>query len=379
LRIIAFFTTTRAEFGILSALIRKIDQDSELDYRLFVGGMHLAPMFGQTIQEIHDEGFRITDTFDFLLNGDQPFTLAKSAGIATYEASRIFKEHDFDMVCLLGDRFELLSIVTNALLFNKPIIHIHGGETTQGAIDNQVRNMITKAAHLHFVSCEEYAENILRMGESPERVYKSGALAIDNIRQMDKIPQEELFQELNLQPDKPTILATCHPVTLESVLTPLDQTRNLFSALQPFGIQVVFTAPNMEFGREAIVNEIKKQITANPDYLYIESLGMRRFLSLLPYCRFVLGNSSSGLIEVPYFKIPTVNIGDRQKGRIRHESVIDVDYSVESIKQGIEKALSQEFVQDIKDMQFKFGDGHASEKMVKMCYTGTGLLIISGR
>lgn len=364
MKTIAFFTTARAEFGILSALIKKIDKDSDLDYRLFAGGMHLAPEFGHTIQEIRDEGFRITDTFDFLLQGDQPFDLAKSVGIAVKEAARIFHDYNFDMVCLLGDRFELLAVVTNALLFGKPIIHIHGGETTKGAIDDQVRNMITKAAHLHFTSCAEYAENIIKMGERPQRVFNCGALAIDNIRQLDKIPQEALFKDLGLQKDKPTVLATYHPVTLESNVSPLEQIRNLFAALQAFDLQIVFTAPNMDSGFQEIMDKIQKQVANNADYRYIESLGMRRYFSLLPHCRFVIGNSSSGLIEAPYFKIPTINIGDRQKGRIRHQSVIDTDYSVESIKQGIEKALSAEFRQKIKNMPFKFGDGHAAEKMV---------------
>lgn len=363
---IAFFTTTRAEFGILSALIKKIDEDGELDYSLFVGGMHLAPEFGYTIQEIRDEGFRITDTFDFLLRGDQPFVLAKSVGVAVKEVARIFHDYDFDLVCLLGDRFELLAIVTNALLFNKPMIHIHGGETTKGAIDDQVRNMITKAAHLHFTSCTEYAENILQMGERPQRVFNCGALAIDNIHQLDKIPQEELFKDLGLQENKPTVLATYHPVTLESKLSPLEQVRNLFAALRPFDFQAVFTAPNMDSGRQAIVDEIKKQVKSHADYHYIESLGMRRYFSLLPHCQLVIGNSSSGLIEVPYFKIPTVNIGDRQEGRIRHKSVIDTDYSVESIREGLKKALSPGFVKSIRQMPFKFGDGQAAQKMVKI-------------
>ncbi len=364
MKTIAFFTTARAEFGILSALIKKVDRDTDLDYRLFAGGMHLAPEFGNTIREIRDRGFHVTDTFDFLLQGDQPRVLAESVGIAVKEVARIFNDYDFDIACLLGDRFELLAIVTNALLFSKPIIHIHGGESTKGAIDDQVRNMITKAAHVHFTSCAEYAENLLKMGESPQRVFNTGALAIDNIRQLDKIPQEALFKELGLQKDKPTVLATYHPVTLESNISPLQQIRNLFTALRAFDFQIIFTAPNMDRGYREIMDEIQTQVANAADYRYIESLGMRRYFSLLPHCRFVIGNSSSGLIEVPYFKIPTVNIGDRQKGRIRHQSVIDTDYSVESIKQGIETAMSAEFRQKLKNMPFKFGDGQAAQKMV---------------
>jgi UDP-hydrolysing UDP-N-acetyl-D-glucosamine 2-epimerase len=328
--------------------------------------MHLAAEFGFTVNEIRNEGVRISKEFDFLLNGDEPFTLAKSMGIAVYELAHIFNHYAFDAICLLGDRFELLAVVNNALLFHKPIIHIHGGETTEGAIDNQVRNMISKAAHLHFVSCEEYAENVRRLGENPAYIFNTGALAIDNIKRLVPIPRDVLFEELDLLPDRPLVLATYHPVTLESRVPPVEQVRNLFNALASFDFQVVITAPNTDEGRQAIMDEILKQVNENPLYHYVESLGMRRYFSLLPHCEFVIGNSSSGLIEVPYFRIPTVNIGDRQKGRLRHESVIDVDYSVKSIKKGIEKAISSTFRKKLKTMTYKFGQGDAAEKMVSI-------------
>jgi UDP-hydrolysing UDP-N-acetyl-D-glucosamine 2-epimerase len=299
-----------------------------------------------------------------LLNGDQAVDLSKSTGIALYEIARIFDQYEFDAVCLLGDRFELLSVVSNALMFNKPIIHIHGGETTMGAMDNQVRNMITKAAHLHFVSCDEYAENLKRMGEQPERIFNTGALAIDNIKNIELLEKETLFHQLNLQVDQPTVLVTYHPVTLETKLSPLQQIENLLQALEKFDFQVLFTAPNMDTGHQQIIDAINHVVRHHDNYHYVKSLGMRRYFSLLPHCQMVIGNSSSGLIEVPYFKIPTVNIGDRQKGRVRHESVIDVAYSAESIEKGIRKALSDDFLEKIKNMTFKFGDGHAAEKMV---------------
>lgn len=366
MKTIAFFTTARSEFGILSALIKKIAKSQQLDYRLFVGGMHLAPEFGLTIREVQDKEINISDTFDFLLNGDQPLTLAKSAGIATYEVARIFSEYQFDMVCVLGDRFELLSIVTTALLFNKPIIHIHGGETTTGAVDNQVRNMITKAAHLHFVSCEEYAQNVRNMGEEPDRIYNTGALAIDNIKNLKPIDKTLLFTQLNLDLNKPTVLITYHPVTLEIDIPPLQQIKNLLEALKKFEFQIVFTAPNMDADHQLIVDAIKDEVKRHENYHYVESLGMRRYFSLLAHCKMVIGNSSSGLIEVPYFKIPTVNIGDRQKGRVRHDSVIDVGYSVKSIEQGITTALSEDFLKKIRDMKFKFGDGRAADRMIEI-------------
>lgn len=363
---VAFFTTARAEFGILSALIREIEKDAALQYLLFVGGMHLAEEYGCTVKEIEEQKFEISGVFDFLLNEDNPFSLAKSVGIATQKAAKIFKEFDFDFVCVLGDRFELLSIVANAILFKKPIIHIHGGEITKGAIDEQIRHMITKAAHLHFVSCNEYAENIRRMAEQDRRIFNTGALVVDNIKRIRKIPKTNLFKELKLNANLPTVLMTYHPVTLELSVSPLEQIDNVFKALKAFNFQVVITAPNIEMGRKDIVNRIKTEVHNKAHYHYFDSLGMERYLNLIPHCIFLIGNSSSGILEVPFFKIPTINIGERQLGRVRHKSIIDTDYSTESIIKSINKALSEGFTNSLKNMAFKFGNGNTARKMVKI-------------
>jgi UDP-hydrolysing UDP-N-acetyl-D-glucosamine 2-epimerase len=366
LKTIAIFTTSRAEFGLLSALLREIEKSDSVAYRLFVGGAHLAEEYGKTVREIAAQKFSITATFDFFLNADTSVSLAKSTAIATYELADLFQKFEFDFVCVLGDRFELLAIVTNAILFRKPIIHIHGGERTEGALDEQVRHMITKAAHLHFVACEEYAWNVRRLGEPQWRIHNTGSLAVDNLVHHEKIAKAELCKRLQLDADKPIVFVAYHPVTLEFTIPPQQQIKNVFTVLGKYDFQIVVTAPNPELERDQIMSYIKQEAAQNQRVHYFDSLGTVQYYSLLAHCELVIGNSSSGILEVPYFRIPTVNIGDRQQGRVRHPSVIDTDYGVESIAAGIAKALSEDFVSSLRRMPFKFGDGTAAKKMVEI-------------
>jgi len=339
-------------------------KDDDLEPLLFVGGAHLATEHGHTIDEISELGFKITGTFDYLLNSDVSMSLAVSTGLAEIQLAHLFENHQFDMVCVLGDRFERLPIINNAILFRKPIIHLHGGEVTEGVIDDQIRHMITKAAHLHFVICDDYAKNIRAMGEPAWRIHNTGSLAVDRIVQLELQPKEAVFSELGLHLDKPLAILTYHPVTLEFGISAKDQIRNLFSALDQFEMQVVVTAPGVEVNRNDIVNTIEEYVSARSDYMYVASLGTKKYFSLLSCSEFVIGNSSSGIIEAPYFKVPTVNIGDRQRGRVRHDSIIDTEYSVESIAKGIQKAMSTQFRRKIERMTFKFGDGSSAEKMI---------------
>ncbi|KON26762.1 hypothetical protein AC481_06540 [miscellaneous Crenarchaeota group archaeon SMTZ-80] len=363
---IAVFTTSRADFGILSPLIRAIIASEKLQLLLFAGGAHLKAKTGFTIKEIEKSGFKISETFDYLLNSDEDSFLARSLGTAIIKVSKIFSKYDFDMVCILGDRFELLSIVANAILFRKPIVHIHGGEKSEGSIDEQIRHMITKASHLHFAACEEYSQNIRNMGEADWRVYNTGALTIDNIVNITKIEKTTLFDNLGLDKDKDTILLTYHPVTLELEISSLEQITNVFKAIREFDYQVIITSPNVDKDSSIIDEFIIKQVNENQNYKYFRSLGYVNYLCLIPYCKFVIGNSSSGIIEVPYFKKPTVNIGCRQRGRILHDSVINTDYSVRSIVEGIKTACSPEFINSIVNMEFKFGNGSAAHRMTEI-------------
>lgn len=363
---VAVFTTTRAEFGILSPLIKKLINSQEISPLLFVGGAHLSKKFGNTIHEITNSGFRITDTFDYLFDQSDSFYLSKGLSRAMDKVSHIFQKYEFDFACVVGDRYELLSIVSNAILFKRAIIHIHGGERSEGAIDEQIRHMITKASHLHFVCCEEYASNVKKMGESQWRIFNVGALGIDNIVKSENVPMNNIFKILHLDPNKPTALLTYHPVTLEFNISPTEQIKNIFEVLSLFDLQVVVTAPNNEVDRDQIISIIKERVGQNTNYFYFDSLGTKNYHTLVSNCEFVMGNSSSGIIEVPFFKIPTVNIGDRQNGRVRHESVIDADYSIQSIKDAVKLVLSQEFKKNLENMSFKFGDGHAAERMVEI-------------
>jgi UDP-hydrolysing UDP-N-acetyl-D-glucosamine 2-epimerase len=366
MRKIAVFTTTRADFGIFSALIREIEKSRDLDYLLFAGGSHVTPGSGKTIREIEDFNFKVTATFDYLLNEDSSASLSRAMGIAIFELADIFQNYEFDFTCVLGDRIELLQVVIASILYKKPIIHIHGGEKSEGVIDEQVRHMITRAAHIHFAACKTYASNIRKMGEPGWRIHNTGALAVDNINYYEKIQKQGLFQDLGLTMNKPTVLLTYHPVTLEFNISPVEQIKNIFSALENYDFQVVITSPNVELEREQIVSIIKEKAAGKENYHYFHSLGVIRYYSLVRNCLLVIGNSSSGIIEIPFFKIPTVNVGDRQKGRIRHASIIDTDYSVQSIVDGIEKALSPDFTGSLKDMEYRFGDGTAAKKMVEV-------------
>ena len=363
---VAIFTTSRAEFGIFYPLLRQLIMDEDTEPVLFVGGAHLALEYGKTIEEINDLDIYVSDTFDYLLNGDDSYSMAKSFAIANYELARIFENHKFDFTCILGDRFELLAVVSNSIVFKVPIIHIAGGDETEGSIDNQIRHMITKAAHLHFVSCEEYAENLRKMCETAQRIFNTGSLNIDNVVKYDRVSREELFEKLNLDVQKKTILMTYHPVTLEYSVSHIQQIKNVFEALESFDFQIMVTAPNVDVDRDQIIAVINANKIKNQNMYYIESLGFKQYHNLIPYCEFVIGNSSSGISEVPYFKIPSINVGDRQKGRILHESVIEADYSVVGIQAAIRRAILPDFRKGLTAMHFKFGDGHAAERMVKI-------------
>lgn len=362
---IGIFTTSRAEFGIFSALLKKIDNSKDIKYLLFVGGTHLLKEHVFSIKEIEND-YKITRKFDFFSNEDSSYSLSKSLGIETIELANIFRKYDFDFCCVLGDRFELLPIVNTAIVFKKPIIHLHGGEKSEGAIDEQIRHMITKASHIHFTACEEYASNIRRIGEQKFRIFNVGALGIDNIVNNKKISKNDLFKLLKLDKNKKTILMTYHPVTLEYKISPIEQIKNLFNALNKFNFQIVVTGSNRDFENEIIMSFINDQIKKHKNIHFFDSLGVIKYHSLIPYCEFVIGNSSSGILEVPFFRKPTINIGDRQKGRIGHTSIIDTEYSEDSIISGINKALSKDFRDSIENMKYKFGDGHAAERIVKV-------------
>ena len=363
---IAIFTTTRAEFGAFIPLIRVIERSERLNHLLFVGGAHLAHEYGHTIDEINKEGFPITGTFDYLLNENTSSSITKSCGLNLIEIASIFNEYDFDIVCLAGDRYELLSIAFSSILFKKPIIHLYGGEITEGVIDDQVRHMLTKSAHLHFTSCGEYAEHVKKMGEENWRVHVAGELVIDNVKHVPKAEKHQLFSDIGISPERKTVLLTYHPVTLEKDLNPAAQFDCIIQTLKKYEYQVVITTPNAEIGSDGILEYINKQINENSNFTFVHSLGLMRYYSLLPFCAFMIGNSSSGLLEAPFFKVPTINIGNRQAGRLLHESVLSCECSDKDISDAIKKTEEKSFQEKVAQMKFKLGDGYAAERIVSV-------------
>lgn len=363
---IAFFTTTRAEFGILSSFIKKVQNDPLFEVSIFVGGTHLKKEYGYTIEEIKSLNFNVTDVFDYIESlDDTNYSLAKASGNCILQVTELFEKYSFDYVCILGDRYELISIILPSILYKVPIIHFGGGESTEGVIDDKIRNMITQASLIHFTSAKEYTKKIIQSGVANDKVFTVGSPIIELIKDSKPIPKEELFNQLKLRVDKKVVLLTYHPVTIEQDVTPLLQIQNIFEALSKYDFQIVVTSPNMESDRAIIMNFINKVINDSQNIYYFDSLGVKKYHSLIPYCEFVIGNSSSGLFEVPFFKIPTINIGNRQKGRYLHDSVLQSSYDVESIVNCIERIKDPEFIRSIHLMKYKYGDGHSSTKALR--------------
>ena len=362
---IAIFTSCRGDMGIFSPLIKKIYKSRSVKVLLFVGGTHLLKSYGNTIDEIYDSNIAVTATYNYHPNKDDPFSLAKATNYSGIQLAKIFDDFTFDYVCILGDRYERIPIILNSILYKKPIIHLHGGEVTEGLIDEQVRHMISKAAHLHFVICEKYKKNLLKIGESKWRIHNSGSLAVDNILKTKKQNYKSILTSFGLNKSKPFAIMTYHPVTLEFSISQDAQINNIFKAINDTDIQYLITLPGSEVGSTEMIKLIKKKILRNKDRMkLVDSIGFDRLYNLIPYSKYVIGNSSFGIIEVPYFKVPTINIGDRQKGRFAHKSIINTNYKSISIKKGIKRAIDPKFLKNIKTMKYEFGNGNAADKIV---------------
>ena len=366
---IFIFTFARSEYGLLKWTIETL-QDFGIG-KLVVGGAHLSRFFGHTEEEIIEDGLRIDYKIDFLIDSDSPAALSKSVGIATSSIAQIFSIEKPGVIVILGDRYELLSVLTNAILHRVPIIHIAGGEITHGAIDEQIRHAVTKASHIHIVSTEEYAENVSRMGEEDWRIHVLGSPGIENMYRLNLMNKEEISKALGIDPKKPIILVTYHPVTLETKISTRKQIKNLLTALERFNNhQIIFTSPGAESESSIIIEEIKKFISKREDAYLFKSLGAKLYLSVMKNAEVVVGNSSSGIIEAPSLKVPTVNIGDRQKGRISADSVLHCGYSADEIKSSIEKALHdekfKEIVKNVKNPYDPYGDGNFSGRLLEI-------------
>ena len=341
---IGIMTGTRAEYGLLKPLMQEINKDNDLELYLIVSGMHLSPEFGMTYKEIEEDGFEINAKVEMLLSSDSPAGISKSIGLGVIGFADEFQRADLDMLILLGDRYEALSAAISAMVMRIPIAHLHGGELTEGAIDEGIRHSITKMSYLHFTSTEQYRSRVIQLGENPERVFYVGALGVENIKKINLMTKEELEKSIHFEIDENTVVVTYHPVTLENN-TVEEQFLNLLKVLDRNPkIRMIFTKANADTNGRIVNELIDKYAAQNSERACaFMSLGQKRYLSALKYCRIVIGNSSSGIIEAPSFGKPIINIGDRQKGRICADSVINCGYTQPEIQQAMETALTEEF------------------------------------
>jgi len=363
MRSIGVVTVGRSDYGIYLPLLRRIQQDPDLQLHLIVSGMHLSPEFGLTAKAIEDDGFEIGERVEMLLSSDTPEGIAKSMGLGTIGFAQTYAHFRPDILVVLGDRFEMHAAVVAALPFKIPVAHIHGGELTEGAIDEAIRHSITKMSHLHFVATKVYAQRVIQMGEEPWRVVTCGALSLDNLRTTRLLTREEFANKFSIALPEKFLLVTYHPVTLEYEQTEW-QVRELLTALDAIGLPVLFTMPNADTGGRIIRRLIDEFLSKHPDSKKIENLGIQGYFSAMALAVAMVGNSSSGIIEAASFILPVVNVGNRQKGRIHGKNVIDVGYTRAEILTGIKKATSSEFRAGFSDLVNPYGDGHTAERIV---------------
>lgn len=363
---IAILTTTRAEYGLLKPLINAIKDSVDLELQLLVTGMHLMPEFGNTYELIEKDGFTIAAKIHDGLQGDKPLDIVRAIGKAMIGFGEVFDNLNPEMLIVLGDRSELMAAVASAVIYNIPVAHIHGGETTEGAYDELFRHAITKMSHLHFVSNEVYRQRIIQMGEAPDRVFTVGALGVDSIKGQKLLNRVDFEKSISGKLNKKSALITFHPVTMEND-TAEAQFRELLSALDRLDeTTLIFTKPNSDRDGSSIIALLEEYVNKNKHKaISFDSLGQLRYLSALQHVDFVIGNSSSGILEVPYFNIPTINIGDRQKGRLSPGSVIHCKPIYEEISMAIDRAYDPEFLEGIKNQEQLYGEGNAVEKILE--------------
>jgi len=363
---IAVFTGTRAEYGLLYLILQGLKSNSKIDLQLLVGGTHLLTDFGYTVKHIINDGFIVSEKLDYLLASDSPLGISKSLARATTAAAEIFANNKPDLLVLLGDRFEALALAQAAMIARVPIAHIHGGELTEAAMDDSIRHAITKMSHLHFTSTEVYRQRLLQLGEQPDTVFNVGAPGIDNIVKLPLLSKEHLAQQLKIDLSSAYFLVTYHPETL-SHKSANESLKNLLVAFEAYpNYKIVITYPNADmYGRE-LIGTLESFAKNNKERVFVfESIGQINYLSAMKYSSLVIGNSSSGIIEAPSFHVPTVNVGDRQKGRLASETVVNCNDEVVEIINAIKWALSENFKQQTLQAKNPYGEGDACPKIVE--------------
>lgn len=361
---VAVFTGTRADYGLLYWLLHDLQADPQVALQLLVTGSHLAPEFGLTYQQIEADGLPITEKVEMLLSSDTALGTAKSMGLAVLGYSDALARMQPDILLILGDRYEALAAAQSALILQIPILHIHGGELTQGAYDDAIRHCITKMSHLHATATECYRQRVIQLGEHPNTVKNVGALGLDHLQRQSFLSRAQLSQSLGFELTKPFFVVTYHPVTAadEPAVTTCQ---HLVDALAQFNdYQMIITYPNADNGGRAMIPILQAFAQQYPDRVcLLENLGQRRYLSALSHCSAVIGNSSSGLIEVPAFNVMTVNIGQRQAGRLAANSVLHVGTSEAQIIAGIEQAIRGTCDDDFVN---PYGMGNASQQIISL-------------
>ncbi|MGA0082516.1 MAG: UDP-N-acetylglucosamine 2-epimerase [Candidatus Nanopelagicales bacterium] len=363
-RKICVITGSRAEYGLLRWVMQGIKDHPDLTLQLIVTGMHLSEDFGMTVDEIENDGFAINDKIEILSYTDSSLGISQSMADALLGFAEAFHRLKPDLVLLLGDRFEIFSAATSAHVARIPIAHIHGGESTEGVIDEAFRHSITKMSQLHFVAADEYQKRVIQLGENPEKVFLVGGLGIDGINNFKLLDKKILESKLDFEFGIKNLLVTFHPVTLEN-LTAKDQMKELFLALSELkDTKIIFTMPNSDAESKTIFQLIQDFVQHNPNAKCFYSLGQQKYFSTIMYVDAVVGNSSSGLLEVPSFKKPTVDIGDRQRGRIKAKSVISCEPKAEDIRRAIKELYSSNFQNTLQEVESPFGKGGASQKIL---------------
>lgn len=360
---ISVVTATRAEFGLLKPIIKELMKNKEFDVRIVVTGAHLSQEFGLTYREIEAAGLVIDQKIECLLSADSKAAITKTMGLAMMGFADYFASLEPDLLLVLGDRYEMLAVCIAAMNQQIPIAHLYGGETTEGAIDEAIRHAITKLSYLHFTSTESYRNRVIQLGEHPERVFCVGAVGIENVLNEALLSKEELEKSLEWSLDKPYAVITFHPVTLEKN-SAKEQMEQLLEACESNKkMKYLFTKANADADGRVINQMIDEYVMHHDNVKVYTTLGVARYLSALKYCAFVMGNSSSGIVEAPSFLVPTINIGDRQKGRIQSQSIINCDITKESLLQAMELAMSSTFLETVKQVTNPYGDGKTSDKI----------------
>jgi len=365
-RKVCVVTGTRAEFGLLRWLMEEINGSAGLELQIIATGMHLSPEFGLTHREIEEAGFHINFKVEMLLSADTSTAVTKSMGLGLIGFADAYQQLSPDIIVLLGDRFEIFAAAAAALIAKIPIAHIHGGETTEGAFDEALRHSITKMSHLHFVAAEEYKRRVIQLGEAPDRVFNVGGLGIDAIKRIKLIDQHTLEKSIDFRFRERNLLITFHPVTLEKQSS-TQQMEALLSALDGLhDTGLIFTMPNADTGGRELSALINQFVATHPNARVYSSLGQLRYLSCMKFVDGVVGNSSSGIAEAPSFGIGTVNIGDRQKGRLCATSVINCEPTTDRIREALNKLYCPNFRENATHTVNPYGNGGASAQIAKV-------------